>query len=646
MDLDLELATAAQAGVSPAADPLPETIKMVSNTVAAMITVDKWAELFDASQPCPARCPALDVILDMPAAYEVLGSGLAAMKQHVYDLTEKLLLIQSQDKGFTFDDALRHHAMYNVRGMCGAVASTRNTHIGNALSVDPLCARTPYTALSMFLIPSPCKLADKTVYERPMPIGGSNTRKSKLHDRARTLLTQGLKAKLLEKGLLFKWTVRSPSAQSSGTKKPAGRGKGKVSKGGAGANKGGPKGVAPKAIPQPKNSAPVPNSAALDDDDDPSGADASMEVGPSKVIVADSDFAWLFINARVTFEGLIDHANEQAVSLPLGLGPRIFYASEEGSLTMALPGQPAKAGALSFEEFILFSDGTAAKVAAGCKRSMMDANIGGLVMLQPTQIPAVFGQLSGRNPTKRWRICLNNDALTTNTDDIESRIGADCTVCLASEVEGLQYQLDNFFPRVERTEGGGLRFLDGAQEPLKQFILEEKGRKILLSFWEQICKACNTCHGRADPRMRDHFTDSLGIFQCRVFKVYVETVNDMNILLPTGVAKIPKGSRSYAEYRVPRTASFGNCHTAYRIFGELLYRVPRLWGTAIPRTASFGNCCTAYRVFWELPYHVPRLYRVPRLLVPLLPRAAFSGCPTAAYRVSGNPRIPRTTCTR
>ena len=96
--------------------------------------------------------------------------------------------------------------------------------------------------------------------------------------------------------------------------------------------------------------------------------------------------------------------------------------------------QPAKAGTLSFEEFILFSGGSATKIAAGCKRAMTGANIGGLVMIQPSQIPTVFGQLSGRNPTKRWRIVLNNDSLTTKTDNIQSRFGADCKVRVASKI--------------------------------------------------------------------------------------------------------------------------------------------------------------------------------------------------------------------
>ena len=548
-DLEKELTVAVGAGARPAIDPLPNCIATLKETLTEIIGADKWGGLFDASLPCVERCKALDVVLDMPAAYEVLGSDLAAMKQHVYALTEKLLLAHVTGKGFTFDDAIRHHDKYSVRAMCATVAATRYTHLGSALSVDPLCARTPYTAVSMYLLPHPCRLGDKVVYERPMPIGGSNTRKSKLHDRARALFTQSLKAKLLKKGLLFKWVPyrRSASTQPSSQKRETGVGKaGKCGKKGPSGKvaAGGPKGAGgsvPPVVPElpsggkggVKGGSQNAHDIAQPGDD----TDASKALEITKVIGVDHDSAWLFTNARVTFEGLIDHANEQAVSLEHCLGPRIFYASEEGSLTMALPGQSAKAGALTFEEFILFSDGTAAKVAAGCKRFMNDANIGGLVMLQPTQIPAVFGQLSGRNPTKRWRICLNNDALTTKTEDIESRIGADCAVCLASEGEGLQHQLDNFFPDVNLVEGV-IRVVPNEHDRIQQFVLEETGRKVLLSFWEQVCKACNVCRGRDDARMRDHFTDSLGIFQCRVVKVYVETVNDMNVILPQGLRRV------------------------------------------------------------------------------------------------------------
>ena len=104
-------------------------------------------------------------------------------------------------------------------------------------------------------------------------------------------------------------------------------------------------------------------------------------------------------------------------------------------------------------------------------------------MLQPGQIPAVFGQLSGRNPTKRWRICLNNDALSADTEGIESRFGADCSVCLASEAEGLQHQLDNFFPNVALVEGV-IKAVDTDEEsPVKEFILEDQGRLLMLDFW-------------------------------------------------------------------------------------------------------------------------------------------------------------------
>eukprot|EP00959_Pyramimonas_sp_CCMP1952_P451818 9459786-Pyramimonas_sp.AAC.1 len=148
-------------GSKPAEDPLPSCVKLIRDSVTEIINVERWVDLFDASKPCTERTKALDVILDMPATYEVLGSSLDDMKKHVYTLTEQLLTGHGKDKGFTFDDAIQHHSKYNVRAMCGALASTRNIHLGNALSVDPLVARAPYTAVSMYLLPSPCKLADK-----------------------------------------------------------------------------------------------------------------------------------------------------------------------------------------------------------------------------------------------------------------------------------------------------------------------------------------------------------------------------------------------------------------------------------------------------------------------------------------------------
>eukprot|EP00959_Pyramimonas_sp_CCMP1952_P108118 2260276-Pyramimonas_sp.AAC.1 len=85
----------------------------------------------------------------------------------------------------------------------------------------------------MYLLPSPYKLADKVVYERPVPIGGSNTRKSKLHARARTLLTESLKEKLCDKGLQYKWVPRPVGGQAGGQ-----RGKAGGAKGGKGGKKG------------------------------------------------------------------------------------------------------------------------------------------------------------------------------------------------------------------------------------------------------------------------------------------------------------------------------------------------------------------------------------------------------------------------
>ena len=55
--------------------------------------------------------------------------------------------------------------------------------------------------------------------------------------------------------------------------------------------------------------------------------------------------------------------------------------------------------------------------------------------------------------------------------------------------------------------------------------LEETGCKVCLGFWKEMCKACNTCRGRADPRMHDFFTDSLASMQRRGLNVFLETVN-------------------------------------------------------------------------------------------------------------------------
>ena len=57
---------------------------------------------------------------------------------------------------------------------------------------------------------------------------------------------------------------------------------------------------------------------------------------------------------------------------------------------------------------------------------------------------------------------------------------------------------------------------------------------------------------------------------------------------------------------LPRTASFQTCSTAYRVFSDVLYRVPRLLRFVLPRTASFQLGTTAYRDFSEGHYRVPR----------------------------------------
>ena len=171
LGLDSELAKEVSKGIAPSADPMPAAMADLCKTLVEIIEVSRWGEVFDASVPCDERCRALDEILDMPAAYEALGSDFATMKKHIYDLTHKLLQVSAQEKGFTFTDAIEYHDKYNVRGMCGAIAAARNIHLGRALSVDALCARAPYTAVSMYLKPSLCKLADKVVYERPNPKG-------------------------------------------------------------------------------------------------------------------------------------------------------------------------------------------------------------------------------------------------------------------------------------------------------------------------------------------------------------------------------------------------------------------------------------------------------------------------------------------
>ena len=313
----------------------------------------------------------------MASTYEILGCTITDMSKHVFDLTHKLLFANG-DGDFSFDDAIAHQQVYSVRGMCGAIAVAHNSHLGDALSIDALCARCPYTAVSMYLTPSLCKLDGKVVYGRPLMIGRSNTRKSKLVDRAREICGSALKDKMKEKGLHFKWIL----APAKNIPKPV-RASPKKGNGRQGVGKGS------KNQPDPVGVGSPP------EDVEPAGAidgDASMVSAASyKMVCGDAELAWMFVNTRVTFEGLIDSANEQAVSLEHGLCPRIFYASEEASLTMSLPGQQSKAGTLSFEEFILFSDGAASKVAASLKRTMLDGKIGGLLMLQPAQIPAVFG---------------------------------------------------------------------------------------------------------------------------------------------------------------------------------------------------------------------------------------------------------------
>ena len=59
-----------------------------------------------------------------------------------------------------------------------------------------------------------------------------------------------------------------------------------------------------------------------------------LEEGGAREVQKDASFeAWFFVNARITFEGLIDCSNSVV------LHPRAFYLTEEASLTMVFPGQ-------------------------------------------------------------------------------------------------------------------------------------------------------------------------------------------------------------------------------------------------------------------------------------------------------------------
>eukprot|EP00973_Karenia_brevis_P078759 10931987-Karenia_brevis.AAC.1 len=138
-----------------------------------------------------------------------------------------------------------------------------------------------------------------------MPIGGSNTRKSKLHDRARLLFTRGLKETLADKGFHYKWVPAPVSGMVSkggrankGASRQEGDRDNSASKGakakagdGKGMNmKGFPKGAGPAG----KGAAPADAANGLPDE--------RLEATQSKVIRASCDLDWLFINTRVTFE--------------------------------------------------------------------------------------------------------------------------------------------------------------------------------------------------------------------------------------------------------------------------------------------------------------------------------------------------------
>ena len=78
--LERELQAAVDAGEGTAVDPTPAAIVTFAKTLSEVLPPARWCEVFDLTKSCPERSKALDVILDMPAAYEVLGSGMGAMR--------------------------------------------------------------------------------------------------------------------------------------------------------------------------------------------------------------------------------------------------------------------------------------------------------------------------------------------------------------------------------------------------------------------------------------------------------------------------------------------------------------------------------------------------------------------------------------
>ena len=609
-----ELKQSVDAGPKLLEDPIDDTKRQLKTAIEGLIG-QNWAAIFDVQSEVPERSKALDLVMDMESTYAVLGSKLEDIVAHAGDLVSFLLNTHK----FDYAAAIKAHDTYHIAAMTGKIAAARNKHIASVLSIDPVYGRTAYSAVSMFLLPNGLSMEGKDVKELPMPLAGTNARKSELANRAHTLLScsrdeGGLKEKLMQKGYHFKKDLKvdlpkassrnQPEGAVGGAAPPAPRPSRRQPVGGAGGGRAAPPPpvaagkAAPKARRRPILQAAAAAAAAAAEEAaapgigelanaglagvavfDPAGAgdagqmpqgapaaagaaavpgvrgeaEAGGEGLPGQLsgadrdrqrgfkIVEDPSFdAWLFCNARVTFEGLIDSANQSAVAPSMGCKAKACYITEEASISLVFPGQPSKSSALEYEEMLLFADGTASKIASGKRRTLAKGHTGGMLCNQISQVPAMLSKNSGRNPTKRFRIVLNNDALTTDEEGLESRVGAPMTACRKAEVVSLEKQMDLLHPDVTLVDGDIC--VAGEHPHPRPLIFEsdELGKKLLILFWKAVCQAINKCRqpgpdgqpeGSEIPsslqgRLVDHFTDSLGQIRRLSFKTYLETVSD------------------------------------------------------------------------------------------------------------------------
>jgi hypothetical protein len=108
---------------------------------------------------------------------------------------------------------------------------------------------------------------------------------------------------------------------------------------------------------------------------------------------------WYRFNERLTFEGLIDIANEVGHD-----GPRVHLAMDELSLLVSGVSNRKSHGCLSLDELILFLDegSEVAKGASAKRRRLMDCHATACLGVQAGVLPEVLGSNSDRNVLGRF----------------------------------------------------------------------------------------------------------------------------------------------------------------------------------------------------------------------------------------------------